>query len=354
MFLQKAIRLHASCTPLAFLPKRKSDPKGSAYKGSCRSFRQILSLTATTAIMAGMPEKLKYSLIMFLAGSFYGFVVPLVRTAQGAGFVTGEIMVTQYLVAAVLLSIICLAFSRKKIRLKDAFKLLGVGVVAAGVSFCYYHSLERLSPATSLTLLFQFVWMGMIVQAVRTRTLPRPVAVLTTLFVVFGAILATGMFDEGISPESLDPLGIVFGLCSAVCYTTFIVLSGRVASSLPAVNRSMLTAIGSLIVSFAIVPTYFAQPLIAIDPLLSVALGLVGICLPVFLIAVSSPKLPTGLATVMASSELPSGVICAAVFLGEPVTFSIGLGVAIILAGIVISELESVWHTRKLSAGATQ
>ncbi|MDR1357842.1 MAG: DMT family transporter [Coriobacteriales bacterium] len=299
-------------------------------------------------------RSLKYSLIMFLAGGCYGFVVPMVRTAQSAGFVTGEIMVTQYILSAATLGVVCLLFSRRKVGLKDSLKLLGVGVTAACVSFCYYQSLALLSPATSLTLLFQFVWMGMVVQAVRTRTWPRPVAVFTALFVVFGAVLATGLFDEGVSAEGLDPLGVIFGLLSAAFYTGFIVLTSRVATSLPAVNRSLFSALGSLIVSFAIMPTYFARPLIALDPLLSMALGMVGICLPIFLIAVSSPKLPTSLATVMASSELPSGVICAAIFLGEPVSFSVGLGVVIILAGIVVSELESLRHNaRKSKNGAS-
>lgn len=293
-----------------------------------------------------MPEKLKYSLVMFLAGSFYGFVVPLVRTAQSAGFHTSDIMVTQYLIASASLALAVVVFSRKKVKPKDILKLMGVGLVAAGVSFTYYQSLERLSAATSLTLLFQFVWMGMVVQAIRTKTAPRPAAVLTVLMVAIGAVLATGMLDEGSMSQSLDPLGVVFGLVSAACYTAFLVLSSRTASALPAANRSMFTTFGSLLVALTLA---FAnplegspEPLLIVDPLLSVALGVVGICLPVFLIALSSPKLPTGLTTVMASSELPSGVICAAIFLGEPVSFTMGLGVVIVLAGIVVSELESL------------
>ena len=302
---------------------------------------------SNTAIMVAMPDKLKYSLIMFLAGSCYGFVVPLVRTAQNAHYNTGDIMVSQYLVAAVALSIVCLLFSRRKVGLKDALKLLGMGVVAASVSFFYYQSLLLVSPATSLTLLFQFVWMGMVFEAIRTKTLPRITAVLAVSLVVIGAVLATGMLDEGVALESLHPLGILFGLLSAVSYTAFLMLSSRVATSLPALNRTMFTAIGSFVIALAIAPTYFEHALLVIDPLLSIALGLAGICIPVYLIAVSAPKLPAGLATVMASSELPSGVICASIFLGETVSLIMGLGVVIVLVGILLSELESMRSLRK-------
>ena len=295
-----------------------------------------------------MPERLKYSLIMFLAGCSYGLVVPLIKTAQYEGFSTGQIMVTQYLVAIVVLVSGCLVFSRVKVGLKDALKLMGMGMVAASVSFFYYQSLQLLTPALSLTLLFQFVWMGMVVQAVRTKTAPKLAAVLTVLFVVVGAVFATGILDEGVTLASLNALGILFGFLSAVSYTAFIVLSSRVATSLPAINRSMFTTLGSLVISFVIAPQYFAQPMMIIDPLVSVGIGAVGICLPVFLIALSAPKLPTGLATVMASSELPIGVISAAVFLGDPVSITIWLGVAIVLLGIVASEMETLRLLRKM------
>ncbi len=279
-------------------------------------------------------------------------MVPLVRTAQGEGYSNGQIMVSQYLVAVVVISLCCLFFSRRKVSLKDALKMMGVGVVAAGVSFFYYQALQLLPPALALTLLFQFVWMGMVVQAVRTRTVPKPSSVVVVLLVVFGAVLATGLLDEGVTIESLNLLGILFGFLSAVCYTAFLMLSSRVATTLPAINRSMFTALGSLLFSFALTPTYFSEPMLILDPIVSVALGVGGISMPIVLIALSAPKLPAGLTTVMASSELPSGVICAALFINEPVTLSIALGVIIVLAGIVASEAETLLSLRKKDQGA--
>ena len=295
-----------------------------------------------------MPEKLRYSLVMFLAGSCYGFVVPLVRTAYDLGFSVTEVMATQYLMAASALVLIVLLFSRRRVKAQDIASLLGVGVVAASVSFFYYQALGLLPTPTALTLLFQFVWMGMLVQALRERRLPRLGAVLAMLLVMVGAVLATGMAEEGFSLAGLDPLGIVFGLLSAVMYTAFLVLSSRVATNQPAVNRTMFTAIGSLATALLLNPALLLnlggahEPLLLANTPLSLALGLVGICLPVFLIALSSPKLPSGLTTVMASSELPSGVLCAMLFLGDPLPFSVGLGAVIVILGVVLSELESL------------
>lgn len=292
--------------------------------------------------MVDMPEKLKYSIIMFIAGCGYGVMVPLVRTSYSHGFDTPEILVTQYLVAAAFLALVCLIFSRKRVALKDALKLMGMGVVAAGVSFFYYQALKLLSPAAALTLLFQFTWMGMVVQAVRSRSLPKANAAVAVVLVLVGAVFATGLMDEGVTLASLDPLGIIFGLFSAVCYTAFLVLSSMTATNVPTVNRTLFTTSGSFVIAFAIAPTYFAAPMLVLDPVISLLLGLAGICLPIFLINLSSPKLPTGLTTIMASSELPSGVICAAIFLGEPITLTIGIGVIVVLIGIVVSELDTL------------
>jgi drug/metabolite transporter (DMT)-like permease len=285
---------------------------------------------------------------MFLAGSCYGIVVPLVRAAYGAGFSTVEVMATQYLLAALLLSSIVALFSRRRIKLLDVVKLLGVGAVAAGVSFSYFQALSLLPSATALTLLFQFVWMGMLVQALRERHLPRLGAFGAMLLVMVGALGATGVVEEGFSPASLPPAGLFFGMLSALFYTAFLVLSSKVATTLPAVNRTMITAVGSLLLTFLLDPGALlatglsAQSMLVSSLPLSLALGLIGICLPVFLIALSAPKLPSGLTTVMASSELPSGVLCAVLFCGDPLPLSVGMGIIIVIGGIVLSEWESL------------
>ena len=291
-----------------------------------------------------MSETLKYSIIMFIAGATYGFMVPLVRTAYDFGYLTPEIMVSQYLVGLVALCFICLIFSRKSIAPVDILKLLGVGIFSAGVSFFYYQAIQLLTPAAALTLLFQFVWMGMIVQAVRSRSLPKASSVIAVVLIIIGAIFATGLIDEGMSLESLNPLGIVFGLLSAVSYTVFLVLSSVVAKTTPALNRSLIVVLGSFGLSLAIAPTYLEKTMIVLDPVLAIVLGLFCICVPIVLISISAPKLPTGLTTIMASSELPSGVICAAIFLGDQMSLAIWLGVVIVLVGIVVSEFETITH----------
>jgi drug/metabolite transporter (DMT)-like permease len=87
--------------------------------------------------------------------------------------------------------------------------------------------------------------------------------------------------------------------------------------------------------------------------MMGLALGLIGICTPVILIALSAPKLPTSLTTIMASSELPSGVICAMIFMGDPISLPVGFGVVLVLVGIVVSEADSLRKLFNRSTGKT-
>lgn len=281
---------------------------------------------------------------MFLAGCCYGIEIPAVRIIYAQGFSTAEVMVFQYGVGVVLLVVIVALFSRQKTPLKAMLKLCCVGVVAAGVSFSYYRALDLLPSATAVTLLFQTVWMGAVVQAVRDRKLPNITIVLSIIVVMAGTVLATGVLEGGTEgSSSLDPIGIFWGLMSAVFYTAFIVASSKTATELPATNRTFFTTLGSFLISFSLCPMFFTDTLVPhitdmrfIVP--GVILGIVGILLPVFFIASSSPHLPNGLSTIMVSSELPSGILCAVLLMGDTVSFLVVLGVVIILAGIVLSQ----------------
>ena len=281
---------------------------------------------------------------MFTAGVCYGAVIPLVRTILDQGYSTAEVMALQYFVGFVALAVIVLLFFRKRMPFKAFIKLLGVGVLASGVSFSYYQALSMLPAATAVTLLFQFVWMGVVVQAIRERKLPSPTIIIAMLVIMAGTVLATGILEEPAEGSlAINPLGVFFGFLSAVFYAAFLIASSKTATEFPAVNRTLFTSLGSLIVALILCPTFFtttfAPQVTNMDFLLpSLALGILGILLPVFLIASSTPHLPGGLATIMASSELPSGILCAAIFLGDQVSWMVALGAVCILIGIALSQ----------------
>jgi drug/metabolite transporter (DMT)-like permease len=288
-----------------------------------------------------MPKTLTYAFLVFMGGWCYGVMIPLVRIAHSMGYDSTQIMVVQYLIGVLALSLAVVFFSRRRVSLKQALQLGGVGIIAAGVSFGYYHALALLSSAAAVTLLFQFVWMGVLLQAVIERKLPDRMTVLSVALVLGGTVLAAGILEWNSSPLSLP--GILYGLLSAVFYTVFLRLSGKVAADLPTVNRTLFTSTGSLITALCLAPTFVTSGAILREfTWFAIPLALIGIVLPVFLIQKGAVKLPSGVTTIMASSELPSGILMGALFVGDQITALEMLGVAIILGGIVLSQFDSL------------
>jgi drug/metabolite transporter (DMT)-like permease len=280
-------------------------------------------------------------------------MIPLARSAFAGGFLPGQITVAQYLVSMLLMGSIVLVASRRKMPAKTIIKLLGVGVLASGVSIFYYRSLELLPSAPAVTLLFQFVWMGVAVQALRERKLPKPLTIISVAVIMIGTFFATGFAETGADGLSLHPLGVLYGLLSAAFYTAFLVASAKVATSLPAANRTFVTATASFLVALLLYPTFFTSNAFPDIGWIGVGLGLATM-IPVFMIAHSAPHLPGGLTTIMAASELPSGIVCAVLLSGDVVSPGIIAGVVIVLVGIVLSESDTIVTLFKSKAANKQ
>ena len=293
-----------------------------------------------------MSKTLKNAFLVFIGAWCYGVVIPLVKTGHAMGYDSTELMAIQYLFGVVVLGVLFIFVRRFTVSPQQMVKLAGVGVIAAGVSFGYFNALALLSSAAALTLLFQFVWMGVLLQAILERKLPHRSSVLAVILVVGGTILAAGILEPQEIP--LNAPGVFFGLLSAVFYTAFLHFSGKVATELPTTTRTLFTTTGSLIATICLTPTTFVNGALFREFFwLGVPLAIVGIVLPVFLIQKGAPNIPDGVTTIMASSELPSGILMAALFIGDPVSGMEILGVVIILAGIVLSQLDTLRSDKK-------
>jgi drug/metabolite transporter (DMT)-like permease len=294
-----------------------------------------------------MSKTLKNALLVFAGGWCYGIMVPLVRVAHSLGYDSTQVMVVQYVISVLVLGVVVALFSRHRVTLKQALQLGGLGIIMAGVSFGYYNALALLSSAAAITLLFQFVWMGVLLQAIIERRLPDRMTILAVALILVGTVFAAGLLEWG--DGSLNLAGILYGVLSAVCYTVSLYLHGRIATDLPTVNRTFFSIIGSLLISCVLAPTFITSGAILWNfSWFAIPLALFGIVAPIFLMQKGAPQLPNSVTTIMASSELPSGVLMGALFAGDSVSFPEILGVVIILGGIVLSQLDSMRPASKL------
>lgn len=282
---------------------------------------------------------LRYSLLVLLGACSYGILAIFVKFAYSEGFSLGEVIGSQYLFGWFILLSITLLFSRHRVPFKQAIILFIAGTSASLTGIFYYGSLQTVPASIAIVLLFQFVWIGIIIEAVATKTFPSKEKIISVIFLLAGTFLSSGLFEQ--SAGSIDMKGIFFGLLSAVAFAFYIFVSGKVAIEIPSLPRGVTLMAGALTLVMIIFPPTFLY-----DGALAAGLWKYGLGLGIFSIVIPSiaftigiPKIGSGLATILGAAELPVTTILSVFLLKEAVLTSQWVGVTLILIGIAIPQI---------------
>lgn len=285
-----------------------------------------------------MNQTLLNSILVFVAGASYGFIVPVIKGAGEIGIFPSTFVPLQYLVAL----IVCLAvmFARR-VRWaspKRLAQLALLGLFTGGTSICYYNAVSLLPSSAALTLLFQYIWVSVLIECLHKKALPAKSTMIAIVIVLVGTVFATGLLDGSVG--SLDPLGVVFGFGSAIFYALFLYYSGTLGAGQPTILRATMLAAGGLVFTSIASPGAYLEALP--DPSTwpyAIGLAVMGILFPTTLINYASPKLTTGMVSIMASSELPVGILAAWAFVGDVPSPLVLFGAALVFIGIIVKQL---------------
>ena len=282
------------------------------------------------------------STLVFIAGSTYGFIVPVIKHGTAAGISPSTFIPLQYLVAL----IVCLGvmFARRIPwgAPRKFLPLILLGFFTGGTSVCYYSAVTLLPSSAALTLLFQYIWVSVLIECIHKRKLPTKSTVVAIIIVLIGTVFATGLLDGEAQP--LDPVGVAFGFGSAVFYALFLYMSGTLGTDQPFELRTTMLALGGLIATSVVNPmTYVvALPNPATWPY-AIGLACLGILIPTTLINYASPRLSTGMVSIMASSELPVGILAAWAFVADVPTPLVLFGAFLVLVGIFCKQAPTLF-----------
>lgn len=309
-----------------------------------RARRTSLSLASRN-----QANNFKNSLIVFVGGMSYGAVGSIVKLGLEAGFTNFQVMFSQVFFGWLIF--LAIAFLRVlfrghriKVTKTQVLKLVACGLVNGSTGFFYTLSLGRLPASVAITMLFQFTWIGIVIQAIYTKKMPSIWSVLAGIIIFGGTIFASGIHN--LNPESLDALGIIYGLLAAISCALFIFLSGTVETEVDALDRGLLFLTGAALLGFIFCPSYFTSGALQAGIWkYGLLLGPLSSVIPVFFFSVATPYLPSGLSTIMASSELPMSIMCAMIILGEHVEPLRLIGVGIILFGVVVAQLQNIRYS---------
>lgn len=286
------------------------------------------------------------ALLVFLGGATYGLSGPFAKFAYADGWTWQQTAFAQGFLAAVLFALACvlvLAPQRQLARLsvRQVVGMIALGVNNSMTTLFYMYALSRLPVAVALTMLFQFAWLGIVLQLVLERRGPNAFEIASAALVVAGTVLTTGILQADLS--QLDPIGMLAGFAAAVSYALFIHFSGKAGLGVPWAQRGFFICLGSSLVTILFCPDIFTQPhVLATWPKDGLPIALSAQFIPVILLGLGTPHLATGISTIMAASELPSGIVFSATALSEAPTLLQVVGVVAVLGGIVVSQIPAL------------
>lgn len=281
------------------------------------------------------------SVLIFIAGSSYGFIVPVIKTANENGIFPSTVLPLQYLIALVASLIFVLVRRIKWSSPKKLCEMAVLGIFTGGTSICYYTAVTLLPSSAALTLLFQYVWISVLIECIHKRKLPTLSSVISIAVILIGTVFATGLLDD--SAISLDPIGVAFGAASAVFYALFLYFSGIIGVGQPTALRAVMLAAGGVIATSIVSPgAYIAAVQTPQVWPYSFALSILGIIFPTTVINYASPKLSAGMVSIMASSELPVGILAAWVLVADVPSPLVIFGSILVLLGIFLKQIPAL------------
>ena len=309
-------------------------------------------------------SSLLFPILVFLGGCCFGPSGSVVKLAYDAGFSADAVLISQYLFGALSMLLISAGFffvtcrkkrkQRVKYTAKDIIKLIFMGVVLGLSSLAYVLSLQTIPAHLAVILVFQYTWMGIIAESVIKRKLPTVPIVLSVVILIGATLLASGA--GSISLDEINVTGVILALLSAAFYAAYIQLNAALHNGMNPIYRSFTIVTIALVVYLIVfTPGYFNPQYISEVVIgqglwvYGVILGCLVCALPNFLFAVSMPHTPSGIATLLTTSELPASIICAVLILSESVTPLQWTGVALLFFGIALPYLAELRRKRMKS-----
>ncbi|CAG7639685.1 hypothetical protein PAESOLCIP111_04060 [Paenibacillus solanacearum] len=290
-----------------------------------------------------LKERTKASLLLLVGAASYGVLSTFVKLGYKDGFTPGEITGSQVAFGFIVLWLLCIPFYRKlkQMSFKAVLKLTGSGVFTGLTGIFYYFSLQNLDASFAILLLFQFTWMGMLLEWMLHGKKPGRHQIVAIVIILAGTLMASGL--SGAALERLSFSGVGLGILAAASYTLNMYVSGRVATEVPTLFRSAWMVTGALLVVLLVYPPQFLWNGSIGSGLWFWAsiLGLFGMIIPPYLFAKGAPRLDTGMAAILGAVELPVVIVISGLLLGERTGLLQWLGIALIFAGIVVSERKN-------------
>ncbi|MFJ7669395.1 EamA family transporter [Lysinibacillus sp. NPDC097195] len=289
-----------------------------------------------------MKTNLLYPLLIVIASSSYGILSTIVKVAMQHGFTSSEAVSSQYIIGFLLVGMIFIITQRQlpKLSKNGLVILVSAGIFTGTTGIVYGESLKYLPASLAVVMLFQFTWIGLLLDCLIRKRLPSRPEVISIVVLFAGTILAAGVLNVDLS--GIPVQGWLFGLAAAFTFACFIQFNSRPVEGVTTTSRVLIVSFVALIMI-----SIFLSPEIAWNGKLfaeglwkyGLALGLFGIILPIYLFSIAVPKVGGALASILSAIELPVAVTVSVIVLHESLTILQVIGIIFVILGMMLPTL---------------
>lgn len=283
-------------------------------------------------------------LLVGIGATSYGMLATFVKMAYGEGFSTAEVTSSQFIYGIIgLLLINLVQKTRNKSEVvnasrKNIMHLMIAGTSTGLTSLFYYLAVKYIPVSIGIVLLMQTVWMGVVLEMILDKKLPSRAKIFAVIVVFIGTLLATNLIS---SKVDLDWRGLAWGFLAAASFTTTMFTANRVATCISSAQRSLYMLLGGAVIVFTFALITQSGPFnMEIFAKWGIILALFGTVIPPMLLNAGFPHTGIGLGSIVASVELPVSVLMAYFLLNEQVLLIQWVGIVMIIAAIVIMNLN--------------
>lgn len=277
--------------------------------------------------------KMKGFLYAILSGLFFGSAGLFVKNGYNANFSPVDLLMLQYIIAAVILSILCFINYRNKLRLSPFMlkKLIIQGALFNTLmTVFFYESFKYLPMAVTTMLLFTYPSMVALVSFVAFKKKITFSKLLSILGTFFGCLLVMKIFSPH---KSFDSLGILFALLSAVFYSCMNLYAENIVEDIPGMVITLYSTIFSLLV-LLILNFGFLYKLPSISGQSVLNAGLLSFfceIIPLTLLYEAIGQIGSVNTSIITSLELPASALLGYFVLHEPLNLSQILGILLVV-----------------------
>lgn len=286
-----------------------------------------------------MKGTLFYPLLIIIASSSYGILSTIVKVAMNAGFTSAEAITSQYVIGFLLAVVLFVCTQRTLPKLNArGWRILVLGGMLTGFTgIVYGHSLNYLPASLAVVMLFQFTWIGTLLDCILKRRFITRIEAIALVVLFAGTILAAGVIDTDLSRIAWQGWG--FGLLSALSFAVFIQVNSRQVDGVTTISRMTIMSFVALVMtSFFLAPEIVWNGTLFNEGLwkFGLILGMFGIIVPILLFGIAAPKVGGALTSILSAMELPVAICVSVIVLHETLTVLQIAGIALVLCGMVL------------------